>query len=60
MKPKSRDSFLMELTEAKDKLDKSGRKVELGDASGEPSGLESDFELPYSSLPKISAERWKQ
>lgn len=59
MELKMLDNFGYELEQAKQRLLDMGRDVEIGDSIGSDSGLTCDFELPYSSLPKIQVQRWK-
>jgi len=49
-----------ELEAAREKLARLGRNVSgVGTASDE-GRLESNFELPYSSMPKIMSSRWHE
>jgi hypothetical protein len=54
--------FATELQEAKAKLKRAGRDVEVGDCSerDEYGGLKNDLDLPYSSLPKLTGRRWRK
>lgn len=53
--------FADELETARKSLLETGRNVEVSDAvqtNGED-GISCDFELPYSTLPRIRTDRWR-
>lgn len=58
MVPKTEDRFRDELEEARQALETQGRKVSVSDSASDESGISCDFELPYSSLPTIRADKW--
>jgi hypothetical protein len=62
MRNETERDFATELQEAKAKLKKAGRDVEVGDCSerDEYGGLKNDLDLPYSSLPKLTGRRWRK
>ena len=53
----ARRNFDLELEEAKKKLAESGRKIR-DDQTTDVSGIKSDFEQPYSSLPELTSKKW--
>lgn len=56
---RSKDNFTYELEKAREKLASQGRGTTVSDSVSKEGGLAScDFELPYSSLPKITASKW--
>ncbi len=59
MKPRTEDSFLHELEQARQQLAEAGRTVDISEDASNDGRLNFDFELPYSSLPKIRVEKWK-
>lgn len=59
MTPRTREQFLEEMAEAKRLLEDAGREVHPEDTIQEADGLRCDFDLPYSSLPRISQSRWQ-
>lgn len=59
MTPRTREQFLEELDEAKRQLECIGREARSDDNGSVADGLRCDFDLPYSSLPRISQSRWQ-
>lgn len=59
MRPKTEDQFRAELEAARAALAEQGRQFGPVETDQHWEGLKSDFELPYSSLPSISTDRWK-
>ncbi|MBO6551014.1 MAG: hypothetical protein JJ964_15545 [Rhizobiales bacterium] len=57
---KTKDDFKKEIEEAKKILESSGRQLERNNAAISEGGIQCDFELPYSSMPKIKAGKWLQ
>lgn len=54
------DRFADELRAARERLATLGRPTDhLGMIDGE-GGLQSNLELPYSTMPKLSGEKWKK
>lgn len=60
MNHKTRESFEKELEQARKSLKKLGRDIRNLDASRDHQNKSHDFELPYSSLPKIHGKKWNK
>lgn len=60
MKRVTESDFVRQLSAAQSELERRGRRVAVSDraAVGDDSGIKSDFDLPYSSMPKLSGKRW--
>lgn len=59
MKARSLDDYGKLFEEAKERLKEMGRPTLNEEQMHNIGGLICDFELPYSSLPAISRQRWK-
>lgn len=58
MKETNENRFIQELREMEDRLRRAGRPTaKQGMLEGE-SGLNSNLDLPYSTLPKLRGQRW--
>ena len=60
MKYDSIRDFEMQLEEARKALSLTGRDLKSVDADDREAGIKADFDLPYSSLPKLLREKWNQ
>ncbi len=56
---KSTQDYEDELAEVRRKLEDTGRYTKPA-GQGENAGIQGDFELPYSTLPKLRGERWRE
>ena len=54
MNSKTKEMFEAELAAAREALEKSGRNTESFDVAE----TSHDFDLPYSTLPKIHGRKW--
>ena len=56
---RSKEKFTYELEKARENLANQGRETTISDSINGKGGLAScDFELPYSSPPKITSSKW--
>ena len=56
---KTLGDFERELEEIREKLGKRGHEPSERD-HGTEAGLKGDFDLPYSTLPKLRGDKWNQ
>ena len=60
MTTKTIEMFEAELAAAKELLEKTGKTALNLSPSFEPSESPRDFDLPYSTLPKIHGRKWNK
>lgn len=56
---KTKDDFTNELNEVRERLRTIGRDVDYTQPRPDESDLKGDYELPYSSFPKIFTPKWQ-
>lgn len=50
--------FEAELAQVKQRLKDLGRDVDVSTSNVDVSGIRCDFDLPYSTLPKLHGSKW--
>lgn len=55
---RTEEQFKSELQKARLELEKRGRKIDVSQDLDNESGLQCDFDLPYSSMPDLKIEKW--